>query len=141
MKNLLLILIFLSSFSYADCTSSNLGVYDSKGVLISSHAQTYKAIEAAINLSKDKGEGRVKTPDIVCTAKLSSSSSSRSSSVASSETISSVRSSAASSAASSATGSLVAYDNFDGSASGISWPGGVFAGVSPSPASLTLVPA
>ena len=132
---LLLILVFLSSFTLAqtDCISGNSGlitVYDSRGSVSTTHTQDYKANTAAILVSQKEGRSIIKTPDIVCTTKLSSSSSSVSSRFSSS---SSVRSQAASSASSSQLTGLVAQDNFDGSRNGIIWPGGVFAGIAPSP--------
>ncbi len=75
MKFLMLLCVALSAFCFGDCTSGNLGVYDSKGVLVSSHAQTYKALEVGINLAQKDGKATIRIPDIVCTAKISSSSS------------------------------------------------------------------
>jgi hypothetical protein len=67
---------WLCNVAFAECTSSNIGVYDSKGVLVSSHTQTYKANEAAILISQAQGKATIKTPDIVCTSKVQSSTSS-----------------------------------------------------------------
>jgi hypothetical protein len=111
MRLLLLIFLFLSSFSYAqtDCTSANIGVYDSKGVLVSSHTQTYKANTAAILLAQQQGKATVKTPDIVCTSKVQSSSSVSSSSRSSS----SARSSLAASSVPSSGGYYVSKSGSD----------------------------
>jgi hypothetical protein len=93
----LFLLVFLCSFCFADCvgTGGYFTVHDQKGVLVSQHTQIYKAVEKAIEIS-----GTIKSPDIVCSGKASSSSSLGSSS--SSSSISSASSSSRSSVASSA---------------------------------------
>lgn len=96
---LLLVLIGRTSFAQTDCVSANsglIGVYDSKGVLSTSHTQDYKANVTAILLSQKDGRSVIRTPDIICTTKLQSSSSSSRSS-ASSSSVSSRNSSSASS--------------------------------------------
>lgn len=70
MRVLFLLLLSLPAFSQTDCTSSNINVYDSKGILVSSHTQSYKAEVAAILIAQQQGKSTVKTPDIVCTSKV-----------------------------------------------------------------------
>src|SRR6188768_2490951 len=108
---LLLILVFLSSFTLAqtDCISGNSGlitVYDSRGSVSTTHTQDYKANTAAILVSQKEGRSIIKTPDIVCTTKISSSSTSTQSSSKSSASSRSV-----SSVASSAQSGVIVYQN------------------------------
>lgn len=115
MKNLLLIVLLFSSFAYSqtDCVAGNGGlisVLDSKGVATApQYSQAYKANAAAILLSQKEGRASIKTPDIVCTTKQSSSSSSRASSASSVSSAISV--SSVSSQASSAPGAVTVYEN------------------------------
>ena len=125
MKYLLFILCLLSSLSFAqtDCVSSNIGVYDANGALYSSHTQAYKANTNAILLSQSQGKATIKTPDIVCTTKTSSSASSISSSISSvsSSYISSAYSSSSSRASSQSSISSSYSSSSTGSSISASW--------------------
>ncbi len=109
-------LFLLPYFAFADCvgTGGYFTVHDQKGVLVSQHTQIYKAVEKAIEIN-----GTIKSPDIVCSGKASSSQSSSSSMRSSSS--SSVRSSSSQSYSSSSQpsgGSWTVRANFENGALG-----------------------
>lgn len=117
MKNLIgFVLLFFAAvcFSQTDCTSSNIRVFDSNGLLVSSHTQSYKAETAAILLAQQQGRATVKTPDIVCTSKLSSSSSASIASSSSKSSSSSVATVSSSSATSCAVTSITPFYQING---------------------------
>lgn len=83
MRYLILLLFCGSAFAQTECKSGLITLYDSAGIAQSpQYSQPYTAIVAAIELSKKTGKATIKTADIVCTTKSSSSSSSPSSNLA-----------------------------------------------------------
>lgn len=120
MRLFLLSFLFLSSFSYSECTRPDITVHDSKGVKVSTRDADYKAQEDAVRISLKEGMATIKTPDIVCTTKVSSSSSAASS-VASSR-------SQSSSASSVPAGSWVVRADFEGALGSTAVGGDAFSG-------------